>query len=46
MIPRRCPDTPDSPRSPDHGANSPRLVEIKKGADPEGFFSVGQAIGS
>ncbi|MER6778986.1 MULTISPECIES: FAD-binding oxidoreductase [unclassified Streptomyces] len=29
-----------------YGANYPRLVEIKKRVDPDGFFTFGQAIGS
>ncbi|MFE2880278.1 BBE domain-containing protein [Streptomyces roseus] len=28
------------------GANHPRLVEIKKPVDPDGFFTFGQSIGS
>ncbi|MEV6581004.1 FAD-binding oxidoreductase [Streptomyces sp. NPDC051582] len=29
-----------------YGANYPRLVEIKKRVDPDGFFTFGQSIGS
>lgn len=39
------PDLPDW-RTAYYGANYPRLVEIKKRVDPDGFFTFGQAIGS
>jgi FAD/FMN-containing dehydrogenase len=39
------PDLPDW-RTAYYGDNYPRLVEIKKRVDPEGFFTFGQAIGS
>lgn len=39
------PDLPDW-RTAYYGANYPRLVEIKKRVDPDGFFTFGQGIGS
>lgn len=39
------PDLPDW-RTAYYGANYPRLVEIKKRVDPDGFFAFGQGIGS
>ncbi|MFF4421784.1 FAD-binding oxidoreductase [Streptomyces sp. NPDC001549] len=39
------PDLPDW-RTAYYGANYPRLVEIKKRVDPDGFFTFGQAIGT
>ncbi|WP_405526917.1 FAD-binding oxidoreductase [Streptomyces avidinii] len=39
------PDLPDW-RTAYYGANYPRLIEIKKRVDPDGFFTFGQAIGT
>lgn len=39
------PDLPDW-RTAYYGTNYPRLVEIKKRVDPDGFFTFGQAIGT